>query len=63
MIKISTPLTSSLQHETTQNSCAFEDLDKEENSFYDFLKADLNQIVKSPCAETITRILNYSKIM
>ncbi len=63
MIKISTPGTTSLQYETIQNCGAVEGLDKEENSFYDSIKADLVKISKDPSTETINKILNYSKVL
>lgn len=61
MIKTSTRPLNSLHTEIVNSSDTAEDLSEEEQSFYTFIKPDLNKIALNPNRASINKILNYSK--
>jgi hypothetical protein len=61
MIKTSTRPFNSLHTEIVKSSDTAEDLSEEEQSFYTFIKPDLNKINLKPNPALIDKILNYSR--
>ena len=63
MIDISTHTSNSLQREIVQSSASAENLSEEDQFFYTSIRKNLDKVVESPSADTISKILNYSKAM
>ncbi|MGB4400422.1 MAG: hypothetical protein WBJ10_13710 [Daejeonella sp.] len=63
MIETSTSTKNSLQNDMTQHTTVTEELGKEEQSFYDSIKKNLNTLVRTPGKDVIARILNHSKTL
>ncbi|MES2872338.1 MAG: hypothetical protein V4708_01360 [Bacteroidota bacterium] len=61
MIETSTSTTNSLQNDMIQNTAVTEELGEEEQSFYNSIKQDLNNLVRTPGKDVIARILKHSK--
>lgn len=60
-MEIFTPETDSLKEAKTEANPNNEDLNAEEQTFYQTLKPALNELIEEPKEETINKIMNYSK--
>lgn len=61
MIEIFTPETNYSKESKTEENLNEEGFTDDENAFYHFIKPTLNEMIKDPKEETLSKIMNYSK--
>ncbi len=61
MLATSTKILNTLLQDKADGNLALDALNKNEALFYDLIKPSLNNLVKQPKQETISKILAYSK--
>lgn len=60
-MEIFTPETNSLKETKSEEKSIEEGLNDDDQEFYQTIKPTLNEMIKNPKDETLSKIMNYSK--